>query len=125
MGILALAALVFPFVLGGMLLIACIASVRRNGELLFYRVIAAVSIAFGLYLAYPAPPRSGGGGEYGGLQRMIEISFSWLNMGLFVVGLGVYFAAVFGKESLDRVMSGMAWGLATAFTFRTVLVLFG
>lgn len=124
MGLLALAALVFPFILGGMLIAACIASMRRNGELLLYRVIAAISVAFGGYLAYPAPLGSGGG-EYSGLQRMIEVSFSWLNVGLFVVGLGVYLAAVFGKDLLDRVLSGMAWGLATAFVLRSVLVLFG
>jgi hypothetical protein len=55
---------------------------------------------------------------------MVEVSFSWLNIGLFVVGLGVYFAAILGKESLDRVLSGMAWGLAVAFVLRSVLVLF-
>lgn len=125
MGLLALAALVFPFILGGMLIVACIASVRRNGELTLYRVVAAVSVAFGLYLAYPAPPRSGGGGEYSGLQRMVEVSFSWLNIGLFIVGIGVFFAAILGKESLDRVLSGVAWGLAVAFVLRSVLVLFG
>jgi len=125
MGLLALAALVFPVLLGGMLIVACIASVRRNGELTLYRVVAVVSVVFGLYLAYPAPLRSGGGGEYSGLQRMVEVSFSWLNICLFVVGLGVYFAAIFGKDSLDRVLSGMAWGLAVAFVMRSVLVLFG
>ena len=125
MGIVALASLAFPILLGGMLFGACVTSVRRNGEMLLYRIVAVGSVVFGLYLAYPAPTRSGGGGEYIGLQRLIEVSFSWLNMGLFVVGLGVALAAAYGKESLDRVMSGMSWGLATAFVVRFILVVFG
>lgn len=123
MGIFVLASLVFPVLIAGVLLTACLVSLKRNGDLFLYKVVALASLALGAYIAYPAPLGSRSGGEYAGLQKLIEFSFSSLNIAVFVVGLGVLVMATAGKATQDKVMSGMAWGLASAFVVRSALVL--